>query len=138
MRENALIRSRKCWSEKKSSTPNQENHLIKECHMKNECERIEAFCEQELEGIEDLYREKPTTFETWAGYTVKESYTPEDIGGLSYEHDLSDPGCYPYTRGIYPNMYRGRLWSRRELCGFGSPEATNQRIRYLVGQGESP
>jgi len=86
---------------------------------------------------EEIYREKPSNFETWSGYEVKEHYTPEDIEGFSYNEDLNDPGSYPYTRGIYPNMYRGRLWSRRELCGFGSPEKTNQRVRYLIEQGEN-
>lgn len=87
--------------------------------------------------IEEIYREKPTDFKTWSGYPIKEFYSPKDIEGLSYEYDLNDPGSYPYTRGIYPNMYRGRLWSRRELCGYGAPEATNARIRYLIDKGES-
>lgn len=87
--------------------------------------------------IEEIYREKPTSFETWSGYPTKEYYSPKDIEGIVYERDLNDPGSYPYTRGIYPNMYRGRLWSRRELCGFGSPKATNARIKYLVDKGES-
>lgn len=88
-------------------------------------------------GIEDAYREKPTSSETWSGYPTKEYYSPKDIEGIVYERDLNDPGSYPYTRGIYPNMYRGRLWSRRELCGFGSPKATNDRIKYLIDRGES-
>ncbi|MFH1351887.1 MAG: methylmalonyl-CoA mutase family protein [Pseudomonadota bacterium] len=87
--------------------------------------------------IEEIYREKPVNHETWSGYPVKEFYSPKDIEGLDYTQDLNDPGTYPYTRGIYPNMYRGRLWSRRELCGFGSPKKTNERIHYLLEQGES-
>ena len=87
--------------------------------------------------IEAVYRERPAYHETGSGYPVEEFYSPKDIEGLSYESDLGDPGTYPYTRGIYPNMYRGRLWSRRELCGFGSPKKTNERIHYLMEQGES-
>ena len=87
--------------------------------------------------IAAAYRERPAGFETGSGYPVKPFYTPADVKTLSYSHDLGDPGAYPYTRGIYPDMYRGRLWSRRQLCGFGSPAATNQRIRFLVERGES-
>ncbi|MDP6564401.1 MAG: methylmalonyl-CoA mutase family protein [Alphaproteobacteria bacterium] len=87
--------------------------------------------------IAEAYREKLEHFETGSGLPVKGVYGPDDVEGLSYERDLNDPGAYPYTRGIYPDMYRGRLWSRRQLCGFGSPSATNQRIKYLIGQGES-
>jgi methylmalonyl-CoA mutase N-terminal domain/subunit len=87
--------------------------------------------------IEDVYREKPAHYGTWSGYPVKDFYSPKDMEGWDYDRDLNDPGAYPYTRGIYPNMYRGRLWSRRELCGFGSPQKTNERIHYLLEQGES-
>ncbi len=87
--------------------------------------------------IAEAYREKPRGFESWSGTPVKPFYGPGDVDGLSYEDDLADPGAYPYTRGIYPDMYRGRLWSRRQLCGFGSPAATNERIKHLIDQGES-
>ncbi|MGD2126145.1 MAG: methylmalonyl-CoA mutase family protein [Desulfobacteraceae bacterium] len=90
-----------------------------------------------VEQIKKDYRETLTNYETCSGYPVKDYYSPKDIEGLSYERDLNDPGCYPYTRGIYPNMYRGRLWSRRELCGYGSPGKTNERIHYLIDQGEN-
>lgn len=103
--------------------------------MGTKIERRENFYQPK--DIEEIYREKPASFETWSGYPTKEYYSPKDIEGIVYERDLNDPGSYPYTRGIYPNMYRGRLWSRRELCGFGSPKATNDRIKYLVGKGES-
>jgi methylmalonyl-CoA mutase N-terminal domain/subunit len=103
--------------------------------MSTKLERRENF--YKYKDIEEIYREKPTSFETWSGYSTKKCYFPKDIEGIVYKRDLNDPGSYPYTRGIYPNMYRGRLWSRRELCGFGSPKATNDRIKYLVGKGES-
>ena len=88
-------------------------------------------------GIAEAYREKLSDFESGSGYPLKASYAPADIEGLRYARDLGDPGAYPYTRGIYPDMYRGRLWSRRQLCGFGSPALTNQRLHYLIGKGES-
>jgi len=83
------------------------------------------------------YRETLERYETWSGHELKAVYGPDDIADLDYDRDLGDPGEYPYTRGIYPNMYRGRLWSRRQLCGFGSPAATNDRIHYLIDTGEN-
>ncbi|HJP20560.1 MAG TPA: methylmalonyl-CoA mutase family protein [Alphaproteobacteria bacterium] len=87
--------------------------------------------------VAEAYRETVERYETGSGYAVKEVYGPDDVAGLSYADDLGDPGSYPYTRGIYPSMYRGRLWSRRQLCGFGSPRLTNERIHYLIDTGES-
>jgi methylmalonyl-CoA mutase N-terminal domain/subunit len=92
---------------------------------------------EDLVAVGAAYREKLESLETWSGYPVKAFYTPDDLQGSSYAQQLADPGQYPYTRGIYPNMYRGRLWSRRHLCGFGSPSATNERIRYLVEGGDN-
>ena len=90
-----------------------------------------------LKNVGSAYRETLDHFTTWSGYPVKEYYTPADVQEMSYQEDLNDPGQYPYTRGIYPNMYRGRLWSRRHLCGYGSPKSTNQRIRYLIESGDN-
>ncbi len=90
-----------------------------------------------LKNVGSAYRETLDNFTTWSGYPVKEYYTPADVQEMSYQEDLNDPGQYPYTRGIYPNMYRGRLWSRRHLCGFGSPKSTNERIRYLIESGDN-
>ncbi len=87
--------------------------------------------------VADAYRETVDHYETGSGQAVKGVYGPDDVAGLDYAGDLGDPGAYPYTRGIYPNMYRGRLWSRRQLCGFGSPHLTNRRIHYLIDTGES-
>ena len=63
-------------------------------------------------------------------------YTPLDTAGLHYSNDLGLPGEYPYTRGIYPSMYLGRLWTMRQYAGFGTPEETHQRFRYLLEQGQ--
>jgi len=83
------------------------------------------------------YREKTAIKATDCGIPLKDYYTSEDIKDLDLDKDISVPGQFPYTRGIYANMYRGRLWSRRELCGFGSPKKTNERIKFLVESGES-
>ncbi len=66
----------------------------------------------------------------------KPLYTPLDTEGDSYMSDLGFPGDYPYTRGIYPSMYTGRLWTMRNYAGFGTPEETNQRFRYLLERGQ--
>jgi methylmalonyl-CoA mutase N-terminal domain/subunit len=66
---------------------------------------------------------------------VKLLYAPPDLDGLAYERDLGFPGEPPFTRGVYPTMYRGRLWTMREYAGFGSASASNKRFRYLLSQG---
>jgi methylmalonyl-CoA mutase N-terminal domain/subunit len=66
----------------------------------------------------------------------KSLYTPQDTSGMDYLRDLGFPGEYPYTRGIYPSMYQGRLWTMRQYAGFGTPEETHERFRYLLEQGQ--
>ncbi|BDG59242.1 acyl-CoA mutase large subunit family protein [Caldinitratiruptor microaerophilus] len=68
---------------------------------------------------------------------VKRVYRPEDIAGLDYARDLGDPGEYPFTRGVYPTMYRGRLWTMRQFAGFGTAEETNARFKYLLQTGQT-
>ena len=63
-------------------------------------------------------------------------YGPEDAD-IDYEADLASPGVFPFTRGIYPTMYRGRLWTMRQYAGFGTAEETNARFRYLLDFGKS-
>lgn len=74
---------------------------------------------------------------TSSGIEVKQLYLPEDVKNLAYEKDLGFPGEYPFTRGIYPNMYRGRLWTMRQYAGFGTAEESNQRYKYLLSQGQT-
>jgi len=82
-------------------------------------------------------RERTSKFTTVSGQKIKELYTPEDIEDLDYLKDLNFPGQYPYTRGVYPNMYRGRLWTMRQFSGFGDAWQSNQRYRYLLEQGQT-
>jgi methylmalonyl-CoA mutase N-terminal domain/subunit len=63
-------------------------------------------------------------------------YTPENVD-IDYERDLGFPGVYPYTRGVYPSMYRGKLWTMRQFAGFGTAEETNERFRYLLEHGQT-
>jgi methylmalonyl-CoA mutase N-terminal domain/subunit len=66
-----------------------------------------------------------------------ELVTPENGGAVNYERDLGYPGEFPFTRGVQPTMYRGRLWTMRQFAGFGSPEDTNQRFKYLLEHGQT-
>src|SRR5262245_36305171 len=68
---------------------------------------------------------------TMSGVENEPLYTSENVG-IDYERDLGYPGAYPYTRGVYPSMYRGRLWTMRQFAGFGTAEETNARFRYLL------
>jgi len=87
-------------------------------------------------------KERDFKFETVSGETVEAYcntpllYTPDDIKG-NYEEKLGYPGEYPFTRGVYPNMYRGRLWTMRQFSGFGTPEDTNKRYKYLLKHGQT-
>ena len=76
-------------------------------------------------------------FETDSGIEILPLYTPEDTHGDDYFDSCGYPGEYPYTRGIQPSMYRGRLWTMRQYSGFASAEHSNQRFRYLLEQGQT-
>ena len=76
-------------------------------------------------------------FETLSGIPIKEVYRAEDLEGFDPEKKLGEPGKPPFTRGVYPNMYRGRLWTMRQYAGFGSAEDTNKRFLYLLSQGQT-
>src|SRR6516162_9713745 len=76
-------------------------------------------------------------FTTVSGVPVERLYTEEQVRDLDYGRDLRDPGAPPYTRGLYPEMYRSRLWTMRQFSGFGTAEDTNRRYHYLLGQGQT-
>ncbi|MHB1418110.1 MAG: acyl-CoA mutase large subunit family protein [Bacillota bacterium] len=81
--------------------------------------------------------ESKKEFVTDSGIPVERLYTPLDLESQDYENSLGLPGEYPYTRGVQPTMYRGRLWTMRQYAGFGSAEETNQRFKYLLEQGQT-
>ncbi len=81
--------------------------------------------------------ERQEEFDTSSGTAIDAVYTPEDLPGFDYVRDLGYPGEYPFTRGVQPNMYRGRIWTIRQYSGFGTAEETNQRYRYLLEQGQT-
>ena len=72
-----------------------------------------------------------------SGLEVKPVYTPDDLANSDFIRDLGHPGEYPFTRGPYPNMYLGRLWTRRQIAGFGTAQATNERYRFLLEHGQN-
>jgi methylmalonyl-CoA mutase, N-terminal domain len=76
-------------------------------------------------------------FETSSGIEVKSVYGPGDPAGFDAQKDLGNPGEFPFTRGIYPTMYRGRFWTMRQYAGFGSAEESNRRYRFLLNQGQT-
>ena len=75
------------------------------------------------------------TFQTISSRLVERLYTPDSIPQFDYDCELGDPGTYPYTRGIHPSGYRGKLWTMRQFAGFGTPEDTNRRYRELLAAG---
>ncbi|MGA7838336.1 MAG: methylmalonyl-CoA mutase family protein [Ignavibacteriaceae bacterium] len=77
------------------------------------------------------------TFTTVSGEDINPFYGPDDIENINYLSEIGFPGEYPYTRGIHPNGYRGRIWTMRQFAGFGSPEDTNQRFHYLLKNGQT-
>ncbi len=74
---------------------------------------------------------------TESGIEVEPVYTPQDLNGFDYPEKLGDPGEYPYTRGVYPTMYRGRPWTMRQYAGFGTARETNERFKYLTKNGQT-
>ena len=76
-------------------------------------------------------------FETLSGHPVAPLYTPDDLAGHDPERDVGFPAMFPFTRGVYPSMYRGRLWTMRQFAGFGTVEETNERFRYLLEHGQT-
>jgi methylmalonyl-CoA mutase N-terminal domain/subunit len=92
------------------------------------------------EWLKEVYARQPerdALFTTISGETVEPLYTEEDLTGTDHERDIGYPGEYPFTRGVYPSMYRGRLWTMRQFAGFGTAEETNERFRYLLDHGQT-
>ncbi|HML95382.1 MAG TPA: methylmalonyl-CoA mutase family protein [Thermodesulfobacteriota bacterium] len=82
-------------------------------------------------------RKREADYTTISGMEVPPLATPLDLNGFDYEKELGFPGSYPYTRGIHSSMYRGKLWTMRQFAGFGAPEDTNRRFKYLLQHGQT-
>jgi len=88
----------------------------------------EAFCQKG--------GERPEAFKTMSGVKIDPLYTPEDLNN-NYNDEIGYPGEYPYTRGVYPTMYRGRFWTMRQYAGFGDAKQSNERYKYLLENGQT-
>jgi methylmalonyl-CoA mutase N-terminal domain/subunit len=100
----------------------------------------EKLLEWEKELVEPLLKKAPErkkVFTTEEGIEVRRLYTPLDLEKWDYLEKLGFPGAYPFTRGVYPTMYRGRPWTIRQYAGYGSAEDTNSRYRYLLSIGQT-
>src|SRR6187549_2931138 len=87
-------------------------------------------------ALYDQSPERTGLFSTMSGLENEPLYTPSNVA-IDYDRDLGYPGAFPYTRGVYPSMYRGRLWTMRQFAGFGTAEETNTRFRYLLDHGQT-
>ena len=93
--------------------------------------------QEEWEKKVDEAKQRDGLFATTSGIPIKPVYTPLDSADIGYPAEIGMPGEYPFTRGIHPTGYRGRLWTMRQYAGFGSAEESNRRYRYLLEQGQT-
>jgi methylmalonyl-CoA mutase, N-terminal domain len=106
-------------------------------------ERLKKPGEEKKQGGDDRSEplldnpERLPRFTTLSDLEIKGLYTPDDIANIDYSREIGLPGAYPFTRGVQPSMYRGRLWTMRMFSGLGGPEETNQRFHYLLNHGET-
>ena len=82
--------------------------------------------------------ERAATFTTISGRPIDRLYTAEDVDGIDYDRDIDNPGEFPYTRGIHPTGYRGKLWTMRQFAGFGTPEDTNAALQVAARRPAAP
>ncbi|MFQ5951613.1 MAG: methylmalonyl-CoA mutase [Candidatus Geothermarchaeales archaeon] len=99
--------------------------------------RLRQWQETTLKEFLQQYPERRDKFANSSDIPVRRLYTEADVEGRGYLETLGFPGEFPYTRGIYPTMYRAKLWTMRQFSGYGTAEETNQRFRYLLGHGET-
>lgn len=97
----------------------------------------EEWEQKSLQRVLNRFPERKAEFVSTSGTEIKRVYTPEDVADLDYNSDLAFPGTYPFTRGVQPTMYRGRLWTMRQYAGFATAEESNQRYKYLLEQGQT-
>ncbi len=99
----------------------------------------ERYKKAKEEYLEALKNAKTTgmKFTSVSGEEVKALYTPDDVEGKDYLEDIGFPGQFPFTRGIHTNGYRGKIWTMRQFAGFGTPEDTNKRFKYLLENGQT-
>jgi methylmalonyl-CoA mutase N-terminal domain/subunit len=100
-------------------------------------EAKQAWAESTLQDTLDKHPERKDEFPSFSGREVQRLYGPGDVADVDPVDDVGFPGEYPYTRGVYPTMYRGRLWTMRQYAGFGTARETNERYHYLLESGQT-
>ncbi|MFP3309327.1 MAG: methylmalonyl-CoA mutase family protein [Acidilobus sp.] len=111
--------------------------IFNEDEVKKIGEKAEQWKVVTLKQWVERLPERQESFTTLSDIPIKEVYTPADIPNFSYEEKLGMPGEYPFTRGIHATMYRARLWTMRMFSGYGGPEETNKRLKFLIERGET-
>ena len=104
---------------------------------KSNADRLKEWEDNVYSPFKNKGGERRDRFVTTSNIRIGPVATPLDAPGESYDDRLGMPGSYPYTRGVYPTMYRGRLWTMRQYAGFGSAKETNKRFRYLLDKGQT-
>jgi len=104
---------------------------------KNVREELERWEKTTLNKVISKAPEREPSFKTTSHIELKRLYTPWDVADLDYCGELGFPGEFPFTRGVQPTMYRGRLWTMRQYAGFATPEETNKRYKYLLEHGQT-
>src|SRR6266849_1187471 len=100
-------------------------------------EAVEEWERETLQPLLEKHPERKSNFQTVSLEETNRLYSPADVGPIDFDRDISFPGEFPYTRGIHPTGYRGKLWTMRQFAGFSTPEETNARFKYLLDQGQT-
>src|SRR6266446_4119613 len=98
-------------------------------------EAVEEWERETLQPLLEKHPKRKSNFQTVSLEETNRLYSPADVEPLDFERDISFPGNFPYTRGIHPTGYRGKLWTMRQFAGFGTPEETNARYTQLLAAG---
>lgn len=93
--------------------------------------------ENTLKKVLEKHPERKSEFKTISDMSIERLYTPQDVADMTYSRDIGFPGKWPYTRGVQPTMYRGRVWTMRQYAGFGTAEDSNKRYKYLLEHGQT-
>ncbi len=120
-------------AEKKKAEP----EVLNAVPSRQPSSREQRWEEQTLKPALAKSPERQKEFTTLSGVPISRLYTPADLPGFDYSRELGDPGEFPFTRGIHPTLYRGKVWTMRQFSGFGSPEDSNRRLHYLLEQGQT-
>ncbi|MFQ6078948.1 MAG: methylmalonyl-CoA mutase [Thermodesulfobacteriota bacterium] len=110
--------------------------MFREDYLKKIGDEEKKWAEESSKILSEIPERQPR-FSTISDMEIKGLYTPKDIENIDYSRDIGFPGVYPFTRGVQPSMYRGKIWTMRMFSGLGGPEETNQRFHYLLEHGET-